>query len=289
PRAKARMRGEPGADGRAADPDDAESPRRDVDRLGRLADGLGPSGEDLTVCDRHRILKMRASRLHDATLADSQAPQRGFEPSQLGNQRSRELERHEANGGRRHVVRGLTEVHVIVRMDGRVAPAAATESLVGEIGDDLVDVHMDRRARAGVEAVEDGDVGNAAGGVAIGGGLDGPRRSTRQDAERGVGARGRLLDEGVRADERRMRRAAGELEGLARPLREAPVERARGNGLRAEAVTLSAHRRPWTLRREVFGVADLEAMPVGSPGDQARALAVSAEVPRLETLAVIRP
>src|SRR5256885_7989450 len=53
--------------------------------------------------------------------------------------------------------------------------------------------------------------------------------------------------------------AAGELEGLARPLREDPVERARGNGLRAEAVTLSAHRRPWTLRREVFGVADLRS------------------------------
>src|SRR3989442_13832540 len=110
---------------------------------------------------------MRASGLHDATLGDSQGPQRGFEPSQLGDQRSRELERHEANGGRRHIVGGLTEVYVIVRMDGRVAPAAATEALVGGIGDDLVDVHMDRRARPRGGGCEDGGAGDGGWGGAV--------------------------------------------------------------------------------------------------------------------------
>src|SRR5262249_42122000 len=70
---------------------------------------------------------------------------------------------------------------------------------------------------------------------------------------------------------------------------EDPIERAQGNGLRAEAVTLSAHRTMSELRRELFGrLPHLEAVSIAlGAGDQAGPLAVATEVPRLETLAVI--
>ena len=205
-------------------------------------DGLCPASEDLTVGDRHGVLKMRPTRLHHVSLAGGQTPKGRLEPRALGEQRVSQVEGHESDGRRRHVVGGLAEVHVIVGMDRRVSSAAPAQMLIGEVRDDFVHVHVHRCASAGVQAVEDIHVGNAAGGDAIGGDLDRTSPRPRQDAEGRVGARRRLLDEGVGADQGRMGRSAGEVEGFARALREDAVERARRDGLHAEAVMLSAHR-----------------------------------------------
>ncbi len=64
----------------------------------------------------------------------------------------------EVDGGREHVVAGLAEVDVIVGMHGRLVAAFAAEQFVGAAGDDLVGVHVGRRARAGLENVH-GELG----------------------------------------------------------------------------------------------------------------------------------
>src|SRR5207245_3776247 len=71
----------------------------------------------------------------------------------MAAKRLRQLERREAHRGRRGVVRGLAHVHVVVGVHVLVRPETATEDLVGAVGQNLVDVHVERDARAGMEYV----------------------------------------------------------------------------------------------------------------------------------------
>ena len=68
-----------------------------------------------------------------------------LEPLERGQQRvGRLVERGEVHGAREHVVGGLPHVHVVVRV----------RAVAGERRDDLVGVHVRRRARAGLEDVD---------------------------------------------------------------------------------------------------------------------------------------
>src|SRR5439155_706367 len=73
----------------------------------------------------------------------------------MAAKRLRQVERREAHRGRRGVVRGLAHVHVVVGVHVLVRPETATEDLVGAVGQNLVDVHVERDARAGMEDVDD--------------------------------------------------------------------------------------------------------------------------------------
>jgi hypothetical protein len=52
--------------------------------------------------------------------------------------------------GRKHVVRRLPEVHVVIRVHQTLLAALAAEQLRGAVGKHLVDVHVALRARAGL-------------------------------------------------------------------------------------------------------------------------------------------
>ena len=60
----------------------------------------------------------------------------------------------ETHRRRRHVVRGLADVHVIVRIHVLVRAKAATKDLVRAVGDDLVRDHVHRDAGTGVKGIE---------------------------------------------------------------------------------------------------------------------------------------
>ena len=81
----------------------------------------------------------------------------------------------EVNGGREHVIGALRGVHVVVGVDP-LRPPGLPEQFRGAVGDDLVGVHVARRARAGLEDVDrevlvELALGDAGGGVADGAGV----------------------------------------------------------------------------------------------------------------------
>ena len=79
------------------------------------------------------------------------AVERGVQMLQRRNEPMRYfLSGGDMHRGRKHVVRRLAHIDVIVGMDRRLGAARAAEDLVGAIGDHLVDVHVGLRARAGL-------------------------------------------------------------------------------------------------------------------------------------------
>src|SRR5437870_3046192 len=123
------------------------------------------------------------------------------------------------------------------------APAPATGRLVGRVRDDLVHIHVGGCAGASLERVEHGDVRDRSVGGASGRPDDGARPPAGEKAEPRVRPRRRRLDVRVGADQRRVGRAPGELERLARALGGGAVERPRRDVLDAEAVARSADPR----------------------------------------------
>ena len=91
------------------------------------------------------------------------------------------VQRGEMDGRREHVVGGLAHVDVVVGV-GAVA---------GEVGDDLVGVHVRRGARAGLEDVDRELVVELAGGDAVGGGGDPLGEVGVEQPQLGVDARRR--------------------------------------------------------------------------------------------------
>src|SRR2546426_10487861 len=104
-------------------------------------------------------------------------------------------------------------------------------------------MHVAGCAGASLERVEHGDVRGRSVGDASGRPDDGARPPAGEKAEARVRPRRRRLDVRVGADQRRVGRAPGELERLARALGEGAVERPRRDVLDAEAVALSADPR----------------------------------------------
>ena len=77
------------------------------------------------------------------------------EPLELRQEVPFELEhRGDVHRGRERIVRRLTHVDVVVGVYRRLAPQLAAEQLDGAVRDDLVDVHVRLRARAGLPDVE---------------------------------------------------------------------------------------------------------------------------------------
>ena len=63
-------------------------------------------------------------------------------------------QRSQAHGGGENIVGGLTVVHVVVGMNVGVLAELAAENFVGAIGDDLVGVHVEADAGAGLKNID---------------------------------------------------------------------------------------------------------------------------------------
>jgi len=129
---------------------------------------------------------------------------------QLLRQRQRELEMREAHGGRRHVVRRLRDVHVVVRADVLVRPQRAAEDLVRAVRDDLVRVHVERHASAGLEDIDHELIGVTAGENLVARGHDGVTPLRVQAARLAVRECRGLLHADDRSDERGERAIAAD-------------------------------------------------------------------------------
>ena len=95
---------------------------------------------------------------------------------------------------RRHVVRGLPEVHVIVGVDRPPGPQRHPEQLVGPVRDHLVGVHVRGGAAAGLEDVDPEVVVEQPVGDLAGRRHDGLRERRVEQAEVGVGPGGGPLE-----------------------------------------------------------------------------------------------
>ena len=146
--------------------------------------------------------------------ASALAAKRRLELLQRGQQRVRRLvERGEVDRAREDVVRRLPHVHVVVRV----------RAVAGERRDDLVGVHVRRRARAGLEDVDRELRVVLARGDLVARGGDPLGQLGVEQPELGVHARGRALDAPEPADDRqrdafsRNREVRDGLRGLAAP------------------------------------------------------------------------
>ena len=202
---------------------------------------LDPASHDGRVAaellaERHRggVHQVRAAGLHEVV-----------ELGGLGLQRRRELfqRRHQVAGrrhrrgdmdrGRERVVAGLAGVDLVVGVD--VDPG-----LRGESGEHLVHVHVGRGAGAGLEDVDRERVDVLTLHDRGRGVTDRLCLLGCEDLELLVGGRGRSLDPGHRADQRRLDRGARDREVLDRPLGLRPPERVLRHADLAHAVVLDA-------------------------------------------------
>ena len=108
--------------------------------------------------------------------------------------------RRDVHRRRNHVVRRLRHVDVVVRMDELAADLAA-KPLQGQVGDDLVRIHVRRGAAAGLEDVDGKLVVQLAVDDALRGLDDGLGLVLVQQVQVTVGLGRCLLDEAERLDE----------------------------------------------------------------------------------------
>ena len=170
--------------------------------LGGIPAELLPEGH------RHGIHQMRATGLHDVGELDGlRAEGRGEGGERRQQVVVRRLQGGQVHRRREHVVRALTEVDVVVRVS---APA------VGEGADDLVGVHVRRRARAGLEDVDRELAVVLAGGDRVAGCRDRGGEVAVEQAQFGVRSGRRRLDPAEPVDHTRRDRLAGDVEVLDR-------------------------------------------------------------------------
>ncbi len=127
-------------------------------------------------------------------------------------------------------------------MDGLVGAGRMPEGDVGEVRDHLVAVHVERRAGAGLEDVDDELCAQrVVAQDAVTGGDDGVGQLRLQHAEVAVGERARFLQEDEGADEEGMGAEAADGIVLDRPLGLRAVKGVVGHVNFAEGVGFDAH------------------------------------------------
>ena len=161
---------------------------------------------------------MRAPGLHEVRVLPGLRGENIGELVQLLAQRLRELEVRQAHRGRRHVVRRLAHVHVIVGTHVLVGAEAPAADLVRAIGDDLVDVHVERHARAGMEHIDNELIQQLSGEDLIASGDDRVLSLGVQPTFLAVRERSGALHADHRAHERRERLVTGDRVVLDRSL-----------------------------------------------------------------------
>src|SRR5262249_48677641 len=141
---------------------------------------------------------------HDRVVRRALHVERGAQPLDGGIEpRAQLADDRDVHRRREDVVRGLAEIHVVVRMHWTLAATRPARELYGAVRDHLVHVHVGRRPGAGLEDDERELAVEAAGDVVVRGPDDQPRDVHGQRAELRVHDRGGALHEPERADQRR--------------------------------------------------------------------------------------
>ena len=164
---------EPGAHGGPADPEVAQVVGG-TGQAGAVAlDGVAVGGEFLAEADRGRILEVGAAGLEHVVERFGSSAERGAQAVEGRQQIGQQAQRAEPDGRGDHVVGGLRHVDVIVGVNRRVLATTTAEQLVGAVGEDLVAVHVVRRAGARLVGIHDELIAMLAGEHFIGGPHDG--------------------------------------------------------------------------------------------------------------------
>ena len=189
----------------------------------------GIRGEFLAEPDGHRVLEMRAARLHDVVEFPALARQRIAEALERMHERVELRQAREPDIRRNRVVGALRHVDVIVGMHGRVGTPRAAKELVGTIGQHLVHVHVVRRPGTGLVRIDDELFVMPAGEHLVRSLHNGVGQSRLEAVGFLVRQCRRLLDPYLRHDERPQRGQATDREVLLRAHRLHSVERIGGD------------------------------------------------------------
>ena len=149
-------------------------------------------------------------------------------------------EEGDLGAGGEAVVGGLAHVDVVVGMDGGLGAAGAAEGFVGEVGEDLVEVHVGGGAGAGLEEVDGEFAVMGAGEDGAGGVGDGAGFGVGEEAEAGVGQGAGEFEEGHAVDDFDGQGRAGEAEVLDGAGGLGAVEGVSGDVAGAEGVVFDA-------------------------------------------------
>ena len=111
--------------------------------------------ELLTKPNGYGVLKLRASHLDHAVELFRLIHQRGFQRFQFVLRLCEQRDRCHFAAGGEYVVCGLPEVDVIIRIDDLIIAFLSAEQFNGTVGNDLVGVHVQRRAGAALDRIND--------------------------------------------------------------------------------------------------------------------------------------
>ena len=236
-------RREAGADGRAAQVDDAQALLALVDAPAVAVEGLGIGAHLAAQRGEHRVLVLGAADLDHVGERLLLLLEGLLQGHHLLLEPVQERDGRQAQGGGVGVVGALVQVEVVERRDARVAAGRLAEDLQGAVGQHLVDVHVGAGAGAALQAVDDDLRGEPAVGQLAAGALDGvglglvagPR------AERAVGARAGELHRAEGTGQLAVHRLAGEREVLEGALGMRAVQARGRHGHLAQQVALDAH------------------------------------------------
>jgi len=129
-------------------------------------------------------------------------------------QAAQQPDRRDLNRGGEDVVRGLVQVDAPQGVDQGVVALGAAQQLDGPVGQDLVDVHVQGRASAALQGVDDDRPAQVALDHLSAGGLDGRGDFPGQEAKLPVGPSAGQLDHGHGHDQLGVRRPPGQGEVL---------------------------------------------------------------------------
>ena len=127
---------------------------RGIKALNIAADGARISVELLAETNRHGVLKLGAAHLNDGVELLGLFAQCLLEALQLNLRLAEQGKCCHLSAGRKHVVGGLTEVHVVVRVHEAVVALHAAQDFDGAVCDDLVCVHVERGTCAALNRVD---------------------------------------------------------------------------------------------------------------------------------------
>ncbi|MDI2022397.1 hypothetical protein PJL18_02935 [Paenarthrobacter nicotinovorans] len=149
----------------------------------------------------HRVLQLRPSDFGDVRERVAAFGERFGQQGQLFQQVFECEHEGQAHGCRVDVVGGLAFVDVPDRVDHFVGPPGVTQGLQGQVGDDLVGVHVRRGSCPALDDVHGERIVDLAGGYCVAGRGDRQANIVRDQAQLGVGQGRGLLHNREGADE----------------------------------------------------------------------------------------
>ena len=244
PPGKFRMGSQAGTNGGAANGQFAQRRHRAL----RPRDGFphlrGVAGKLLSECQRRGVHQVGAADLDDAGKLS------GFFSQCCGQQAKGGLQARVQGQGHAHmqrrrddVIRGLPQVHVVIRMHGPFGPDRLAGKLAAAVRDDLVGVGVRRGAGTGLENIHGEMRGEPALGNFPGGLFDQPAFLAREPAELHVRPGTGHFDQAQPMDERGRQGPATDREIQHGPLGRSPVERVIRHGHLAHRITFASHAR----------------------------------------------